>query len=80
MSQGKVVAGIKSVTRITVYVRKMSRCLKGNSSPDGKTRGMDKAAASETIPLMPAQPRAVTALHGGIGSLRAIEEKSFLGR
>jgi fucose permease len=62
MSQGKVIAGITRVARITTYVKKMSKCLNGKSAPDGRLSGTDRAAARETIPLMPVQLTAVTTL------------------
>ena len=57
----------------------MRRFLKGNSSPDGKVNGMDNAAARETMPLMPVQLNAMMTAAGGIGSLRPIDGKSFIG-
>src|SRR5688572_20321154 len=80
MSHGNVVAGITRVTRITTYVKKIRRLLNGNSAPDGSRNGIASAAARDTIPLIPVQLSAVTIVHGGEGSLRAIDGNSFLGR
>jgi hypothetical protein len=80
ISAGNVVAGINRVTRITTYVKKTSRFLNGNSAPEGKLNGIDTAAARETIPLIPVQLTAVTAPQRGIGSLLAIDGKTFRGR
>src|SRR5262249_39821342 len=65
ISQGSVVAGINRVARITTYVKKISSCRNGNSAPDGRRRGMDNAAARETIPRIPTQLRIVTRLQRG---------------
>src|SRR6266699_2232166 len=80
MSHGKVVAGINRVARMTAYVKKTSRFLNGKFAPDGKVNGTDNAAASETIPLIPTQPRVVTTPQRGAGSSRAIDGNSLLRR
>jgi len=47
-------------------------------APDGKLNGMDNAAASETIPLIPIQLTAVTVRQDGAGSSGVIGGKNLL--